>query len=637
MDTAWYWSTAAVIDSLMCAATLGLAWAIGRRAPQRRQVWLLAALGWLAAHYAVVATEDFLHASGAITTPISLFSIAGNVLIAFAWSCICLYLLSVVQRYELQDRVDRTLWWSALAAIAIFTLPAIVGISAVVHLIAAGAPEREIQQMIARVANFGVNFGALWILAPAGTLNLLFQRVPNQDRTGWVAFLAPRSGGQLTSLQITQYPEIHSDRPKMTRTDIKSLGSIYLTGFILMALADFRSVEHWTPALILTSAVLRILILPSVFGLVYYQTRLSFFDLVLKRGTMFVLLAAIVCGAAAAVPRIDTPPTRAAFTAGATLFVCGAASVWDRADRLLDRIIFNRPNYRAALRFIGEQMARCVTRDALTAMITGRLQQTLRADWVEYAEQPRAEGRLVVAIGAPGRPRGFLAFGPRWRGQQYASEDLSFLDAVAAQFAAALENLEARELEQLVSTAELRALRAQINPHFLFNALNTLAEMAHADPKLEHAVLNLSRVFRYALESTRRDSVPLGDEIAAVRAYLEIEAIRFEDKLKYDIEVPGDLMDEPVPPMLIQPLVENSLKHGIAQQLGGGSVRVTVSRATRGLRVVVADNGAGFDPQHTAMNVGLSNVRARVEKTGGAWSLESKPGAGTTIAFEVTP
>ena len=151
---------------------------------------------------------------------------------------------------------------------------------------------------------------------------------------------------------------------------------------------------------------------------------------------------------------------------------------------------------------------------------------------------------------------------------RYASEDLTFVDAVAAHMTSLLEGFEARESTRLATIAELKALRARINPHFLFNALTTLAEMAQSQPATERAILNLSRVFRYALEATQHELVPLGDEIDAIRAYLEIEAERFDDRLRFDIAVPADVRSTPIPPRLLQPLVENAVTHGLSARVG---------------------------------------------------------------------
>jgi two-component system sensor histidine kinase LytS len=212
---------------------------------------------------------------------------------------------------------------------------------------------------------------------------------------------------------------------------------------------------------------------------------------------------------------------------------------------------------------------------------------------------------------------------------------LTFVDAVAAQLAGHLEAFEARASAQLAAAAELRALRAQINPHFLFNALNTLADMADGQPETERTILNLSRVFRYALESTHQERVPLGTEIEAVRAYLEIEAERFEDQVRFAITIPDELLDAPVPPMLLQPLVENAVTHGLSATVDGGTVRIEAVRNNGHLCLTVQDDGVGFDVDHTPHRIGLANVVARVERTGGTWHVQSIPGSGTLITLMV--
>jgi two-component system sensor histidine kinase LytS len=283
-------------------------------------------------------------------------------------------------------------------------------------------------------------------------------------------------------------------------------------------------------------------------------------------------------------------------------------------------------------------MAATPTVEALTAVVTNRLRDTLRATWVRYDTERGTQGTVVVGLGRPDRPRGYLQLGPRARGQRYGSEDLTFIDAVAAQMASLLEGFDARESTRLATVAELKALRAQINPHFLFNALTTLAEMARGQPATERTILNLSRVFRYALDATQHDLVPLRDEIDAVRAYLEIEAERFEEQLRFEIAVPEDVYDTPIPPMLLQPLVENAVKHGVSPRVSGGVVRVAALRDDRHLRLTVQDDGVGFDLDRTPRRIGLANVGARVERTGGWCRVQSIPGAGTQVTLAlVTP
>jgi two-component system sensor histidine kinase LytS len=280
-------------------------------------------------------------------------------------------------------------------------------------------------------------------------------------------------------------------------------------------------------------------------------------------------------------------------------------------------------------------MAKAPDISALTTTVTTHLAMALRAEFVRFSAEHEDPSRIAVGVGTANHPRGSLILGPRARGQQYGSEDLTFVDAVAAQLAGHLEAFEARASAQLAAAAELRAIRAQINPHFLFNALNTLADMADGQPETERTILNLSRVFRYALESTHQERVPLGTEIEAVRAYLEIEAARFEDQVRFAITIPDELLDAPVPPMLLQPLVENAVTHGLSAKIDGGTVRIDAVQNNGHLCLTVQDDGVGFEVDHTPQRIGLANVVARVERTGGTWHVQSIPGSGTLITLMV--
>lgn len=195
-------------------------------------------------------------------------------------------------------------------------------------------------------------------------------------------------------------------------------------------------------------------------------------------------------------------------------------------------------------------------------------------------------------------------------------------------------------LRELAARCELKALRAQINPHFLFNALNTLADLTQSNPAAEKLILDLARVFHFALEATRSEMVPLVQEIEFIRSYLAVEQARFEEKLRYQIDVPEELHGCQVPPMLIQPLVENAVKHGISPRARGGELAIRVRLREGYLHVSVEDDGVGFDPSlltEPQNGIGLSNVRERVERLSGPehWRVESRPGGGTVVSFEL--
>jgi hypothetical protein len=175
-----------------------------------------------------------------------------------------------------------------------------------------------------------------------------------------------------------------------------------------------------------------------------------------------------------------------------------------------------------------------------------------------------------------------------------------------------------QQLQAQAHQSEVSALKAQINPHFLFNTLNSIS--ASVPPELEatrELIARLAHTFRFALEASRQEQLPLGDEISFLRAYLDLEQSRFGARLHVTFEVEENLYGQLLPPMLIQPLVENAVRHGLGPSVAGGTVLVQVSRVNEGLRVLVADTGVGAKallPEqllHSA-GVGLRNTHARL-------------------------
>jgi two-component system LytT family sensor kinase len=308
----------------------------------------------------------------------------------------------------------------------------------------------------------------------------------------------------------------------------------------------------------------------------------------------------------------------------------------ERIDSLLDRIVFGRPDYRRTLSVITAGIAKTADADSATGYVTRELAAALRAEWVRFGESRDPEAQAAAAVVGPAKRWGILSLGPRRRGQAYQSQDVTFIDGVAAQLSAALEGLDARAERQLASQAEVRALRAQINPHFLFNSLNSLADMVKDSSRTEETVLNLARVFRYALESTRNASVPLDEELRFVASYLNIEQVRFEDRLRFNIDCSHALRGKCVPPMLIQPLVENAINHGLAPKVEGGFINIVVRQVdASALRITVEDTGVGFDPAKAGGGVGVENVRRRVQAMPeGRFEIVSRPGEGARITLE---
>lgn len=173
---------------------------------------------------------------------------------------------------------------------------------------------------------------------------------------------------------------------------------------------------------------------------------------------------------------------------------------------------------------------------------------------------------------------------------------------------------EKREIE-----AHLKLLQAQIEPHFLFNTLANVGSLIDSDPALAKQLLErLNDWLRTALARVRSDRATLGDELEMLETYLQIMKIRFGERLRWHIEVPDAARRAPFPPMLLQPLVENAVRHGIEPKLGGGEIRIRTQLDDTSWRLEVSDSGSGLAGASEAGGTGLANVRARLATLFGA-------------------
>jgi two-component system LytT family sensor kinase len=198
------------------------------------------------------------------------------------------------------------------------------------------------------------------------------------------------------------------------------------------------------------------------------------------------------------------------------------------------------------------------------------------------------------------------------------------------------------EQDRLLAEARLAALTSQINPHFLFNTLNSVSSLIRTDPNQARVmVVRLSKVLRRLLRKHENFSA-LRDELSFIEDYLAIEVVRFGDKLRFEKEVAEDTLDLLVPSMLLQPLVENSIKHGLSSKVEGGTIRIQARRAGSRLHLLVEDDGVGIPEAKLATlldhGIGVSNVHERLKVLFGAeyrmW-IDSQPGKGTRIQIEV--
>jgi two-component system sensor histidine kinase AlgZ len=171
------------------------------------------------------------------------------------------------------------------------------------------------------------------------------------------------------------------------------------------------------------------------------------------------------------------------------------------------------------------------------------------------------------------------------------------------------------EQRQAALAAQLEALQARTNPHFLFNVMNTIASLVQDDPDLaERTIERLADVLRYTLESAQREAVALGDELDMIRDYLDIQRVRFGDRLRYAIDVEPGLEAVRVPPLLVQPLVENAVLHGVGSRPEGGTIRLVARRSGGGIDLAVDDDGPGpGGSAHRGTGVGLRDLTRRLE------------------------
>ncbi|MCC7157463.1 MAG: histidine kinase [Bryobacterales bacterium] len=319
------------------------------------------------------------------------------------------------------------------------------------------------------------------------------------------------------------------------------------------------------------------------------------------------------------------------------------------AQTLLTRLVFRRPDLSVATERLHH--ARTANAGEYLELVRSEMQRYAMAEaqWVDRrpaAVRPAlvqgASGvEMIVPVRVSPAEVRHIALGRRHGGRRYLSEDIDALAQLASCAESQIERIREDELRQLVSEAELRALHAQIHPHFLFNALNTLYGVIPREARgARQMVLNLADIFRYFLNSGQT-SITLAEEMHIVQAYLEIEALRLGDKLSTEIHIDPAAGAVSIPVLTIQPLVENAVKHGVAACPEGGVIRVEAVAGKDGLSVSVSDSGPGFAPGVASMSPGagvaIENVKKRLRLFYGEEPpLEiSREGGWTVVRFRV--
>lgn len=258
---------------------------------------------------------------------------------------------------------------------------------------------------------------------------------------------------------------------------------------------------------------------------------------------------------------------------------------------------------------------------AIIAMVVFRTAAVLALDpWVGWYNTPPRSGALLVS----GMLRNFLT-GCLIVGVGHA--------LVYARRSRARE-LQAQVLQEKLTQARLDALSAQLNPHFLFNALNSIAEMVHHDAEAaDRMLVQLGGLLRHSLEASRQQHTSLHDELAAIDCYLGIEQVRLGERLQFRRDISENALFAQVPRLMLQPLVENAVAHAVAHRDSPSKVEVRASCEGDRLVLEVLDEGAGTPPK-AGFGMGLANTRARLECLYGenqSLDIEELPGGGTRV------
>jgi two-component system LytT family sensor kinase len=436
--------------------------------------------------------------------------------------------------------------------------------------------------------------------------------------------------------------------------------------------------------------------LPLAFAILYQDYRFALADLFLKRALSLLAIVAVAFAAIASfgvrssafAQFVQSNPRQ--MTVLVTLWVATAllypvlrrVTIW-----FVDVVVLRRPDYRSLRATVARVSQDSDDVAALLGSVSELLIPALNAAFVTWREWtsvvPDSLGVAVIAgaeaaaladllpgerLPAPpatcvtvpttDQPRFVLVIGQLSAGRRLLSDDLATLESIAVLVARRIDairmtneryhrEIREQEIGKLASEAELRALRAQINPHFLFNALTTIGFLIQtAPPRALETLLRLTALLRGVLRS-EGEFTTLGRELEIVESYLDIERARFEHRLRVTIEVPARLRNIRLPPLLLQPLVENAVKHGIGHKQSGGEVviRARVERDggdQRRLALTVQDTGAGSTLQALergrAAGVGLRNVERRLEcqyGAAGSLSIRTAPDEGTVVEVRV--
>lgn len=391
--------------------------------------------------------------------------------------------------------------------------------------------------------------------------------------------------------------------------------------------------------------------IPLAFAILYQDYRFALADLFLKRALTLIAIVAIAFAGYSVVSTLPAGP----FAAGVLMALWVATSlispsVHRRIVRFVDQSLLGRVDYAALRATIGQLVQAQNSVTGVLDAVCDRLARALNARDVWWVEDPGG------AVATTDLPRYAVRIGDLTGGRRLLSDDLALIDSVLTLAARRIDHirltheryeaqLREEEMLKLTAEAELKALRAQVNPHFLFNALTTIGYLIEtAPPRALNTLMQLTALLRGVLKS-EGEFTTLGREMELVEHYLKIEHERFEERLRVRIDVPKTLHAHRIPALVLQPLVENAIKHGVAPSMSGGDVEVIARVAGDRLHLTVRNGGAPLAPsgsrgtgEHTP-HVGVDNVRRRLAGHYGAdaqLTLVAQP-SGHTVAEILIP
>ncbi len=441
---------------------------------------------------------------------------------------------------------------------------------------------------------------------------------------------------------------------------VLTLLGMWVSGVSVLLLTNFVFSPRWCAVLTVVKEQAPFL---TLIGTIFFFARFRAADVLIKSalkitaGTALALTGALVISKLLLHPGVPlaVDPMCLLLTVallGLLLLLYVGAS--DAVTFAVDRWVLPRPDYRASLRELCNELN---TLDAEPAIFTAaeKLIESLLQLQVRVLPQPSGASLDDCDIEAPVRVRGeethILSVTPGRGRCSMLNADVRFLEDAAAVVGGRIEALLAErerterlareaKLLQLAAESELKALRAQINPHFLFNSLNTIADLIVTDPaKAEIVTVQLAKVFRHVLLYSDRQMTAVSEEIEFLRTYLRIEEVRFGPRLNVRMDLDPSVGGAHVPSLILQPVVENAIKHGLAPKIGTGHLHIRAARDGRFVKLEVEDDGVGFAPlaPGTARRgVGLKIIAERLKtlyQAGASLTFESgkTPGSLVTI------